>query len=274
MKPFLKISKLRNRTSRLRAQVFLSTLLLIGMSLASVTIDQPVSLARARSSLRVRFTPPPLPGRGTPGQRGQGASRGPCRPNEQPLTALVPTWETAIKRQRSEDIRVTNVWGLTTQAQPTVWFYVPKAINTSAEFVLQNEAGETLYRTRLVPPQQAGIVRVQLPSTAPPLEINKLYRWFFKVKSACNPNQFPQLNYVEGWVQRINPTVALSDRLKRATPEERLALFAENGIWFDAVTTLAELRISNPTDTSLAADWQTLLKAANLEALSTQAIVP
>jgi hypothetical protein len=147
-------------------------------------------------------------------------------------------------------------------------------MNTSAEFVLQNDAGKTLYRGHVAPPQQAGIVRVQLPSTAPSLEVDKLYRWFFKVKSACNPNQSPQLTYVEGWIQRVNPTVAVVDRLKQATPEERTALYAQNGIWFDAVTTLAELRLARPTDTTLTADWLTLLKSANLEALSTQPLLP
>lgn len=269
----LKTIKVRSRLSLLLLSAFL-----IGMNVAGPVMAQLVAqqtqAARSRSHRPVRFKAPRAPERGAPGQRGQGASRGPCQPNEQPLTALVPTWETLIQRSPREQIRVSNVLGLTTQAQPTLWFYVPKAINVSAELVLQDAANKTLYRTRLAPPQQAGIVGVQLPSTAPALEPQKHYRWFFKVKSTCNPKQVPQLTYVEGWIQRITLDAGPRDRIQQSSPAERAALYAENGVWFDAVNAIAELRRANPTDTTLIEDWQTLLKSANLEALAGQAIAP
>ncbi|NJL09662.1 MAG: DUF928 domain-containing protein [Calothrix sp. SM1_7_51] len=47
-----------------------------------------------------------------------------------------------------------------------------------------------------------------------------------------------------------------------------MSLYAANGIWFDSITLLAQLRQKNPNDSSLAADWQSLLQSIKLENLA------
>jgi hypothetical protein len=266
MKRFLKTSEIRFPILKLNSLLSVFVGVMIGFTSEAIHLQ---ASARSRN-VPVRFSPPLPPERGAPGRRSQAASRS-CNPNEKALTALVPTWETTVKPPQQETIRVIHVLGLTTQAQPTLWFFVPKAMISSVEFSLQNEAGKDLYRTRLTPPDRAGIVPVQLPATAT-LETNQKYRWFFKMKFQCNPTRPVQSAHTEGWIQRVD-SAGLVDRLKQATPEERAALYAEKGYWFDTVTALAELRLANPNDAEVAANWTNLLKGVDLEALSKQPIV-
>ncbi|AFY34519.1 DUF928 domain-containing protein [Calothrix sp. PCC 7507] len=226
----------------------------------------------------VKFVPPPPPpDRGAAGDRGSAASRG-CATNSQSLTALVPAYEQTVNQEKRPAISVTKVWGLTTAEHSTFWFFVPHNISAIAttEFVLKDESnkpGKTIYRTLVTPPQTPGIVSIHLPSSTEPLEIGKMYHWFFKVRVKCDPQQPAQLEYVEGWVQRVSPNPSLAERLKQATPQQQVGLYAENGIWYDALTTLAELRRAKPQDATLKADWTSLLNSAGLEKLTTQPLI-
>ncbi|MBF2009690.1 MAG: DUF928 domain-containing protein [Chlorogloeopsis fritschii C42_A2020_084] len=229
-------------------------------------------------SASLKFTPPPPPpDRGAAGDRGGAASRG-CGIGNQSLMALVPKYEQTLSREKTEEISITKVWGLTTAEYPTFWFFVPYQNSSIAamEFVLKDEStqpSQTVYRTPLIIPEIPGIVSVRLPATTAPLQIGKMYHWFFKVRVKCNPQQPTKLEYVEGWVQPTNLNSAAIARLKQVTPQERIALYVENGIWYDALTALAELRIGNPKNTVLAADWTSLLKSVGLEHLAAQPLI-
>jgi Domain of Unknown Function (DUF928) len=216
----------------------------------SFAVAQPIALA-------LKFTPPPIPpDRSAPGNRGEGASRG-CTTGEHPLTALVPSY-------RQTD-GLTQVWGMTSQAQPSFWFYLPyePATIQTLEFVVQDDQDETLYRNEIPDPSRSGMMQVKLPAGVP-LAVGKAYHWFFKVTAVCGANQPETLTYVEGWVQRQALTAAVSDRLQQATPQQQEAIYAENGLWYDALNALAERRFANPTDAALARDWKELLGAIGL----------
>jgi hypothetical protein len=216
----------------------------------------------------VSYRPPPPPNRGAPGSRGEGASRG-CTAGSQPLMALVPEQTLSAT---SGAAPVTQVWGLTSTAHPRFWFSVPyDAVKVSAiEFVLQNDQDQTIYRTPVPVPSTPGIVSVQLPSTVDGLEPNQPYHWFFKVRVLCKLDQPTTLDYVEGWIQRTPLDPELGARLAQAAPQQQAALYAENGIWYDALTTLAELKLAQPEDQAIAQDWTELLKSVGLENLATQ----
>jgi Domain of Unknown Function (DUF928) len=219
----------------------------------------------------ISYTPPPPPDRGAPGNRGEGASRGCAAASaagSQPLMALVP-------EQTLSATSTTQVWGLTSAEHPRFWFSVPydPATVSAIEFVLQNAQDQTVYRTPVPVPSAPGIIAVQLPTTGAGLDINQPYHWFLKVRTACEPNQAATLEYVEGWVQRTPLNPGLSDRLAQATPQQQAALYAENGIWYDALNTLAELKLARPDDQAIAQDWTALLKAVGLEKLATQPLV-
>jgi Domain of Unknown Function (DUF928) len=203
---------------------------------------------------------PDFSGRGRPGPRKGGGSRGGCplanpkvSENQKPtLTALIP---------------VSN-WGQTLAERPTFWFYIPYSSQeaVSGEFVLREKEGNNdtdlvrepeIYRISFMLPRTPGLVSFSIPPTKPSLEINKWYRWDFKLN--CAPPS-PASDLVRGWVQRIELTPELEKQLNAARGRE-YDVYANQLIWYDALARLAELRLNNPSDSTLSNSWKNLLAA-------------
>ena len=187
----------------------------------------------------------------------------------------MPVYFNTVSQNQGEPISITQVWGLTSNQDPTFLFFVPynRSSIKAMEFVLQNERNKTIYHQPATIPETPGIVKFHLISKNASLELGKNYHWFFKVHVACEPQKSTEVNNVDGWVQRTNLNSALDASIKEATPQPKVALYAENGIWYDALTTLAELRFTHPKDPTLAAEWTSLLKSVGLENLTAQPLV-
>jgi Domain of Unknown Function (DUF928) len=204
------------------------------------------------------FNPPTPPKDPAPGGRIKGgAKRGLCATVKLDLTALVPYTQ--------EPPSITNVWGLTTEAHPTFWFYVPysQKVNYPVKFVLQDEKENKVYEKAIALPKQPGVIGVALPTNESELTVNQRYRWFFTV-NCDNGKQSPPV-YVEGVVKRVNLSPDIVQKLKTATPAQQFAIYAENGIWHEALTTLAQMRQKNPEDAKLRSQWQDLLTSIRLD---------
>lgn len=208
--------------------------------------------------------PPPPDNVWAPGQRSaEGSSRGRCETvknlnvtnGTKSLTALVPVY-------KSKDAEV--VWGRTTAAHPTFWFYSPYFSAIPGEFVLQNEADKTIYKSSISLPGEPGVVSVSLPSSTPSLKVGNRYHWYFNVY--CESQQPPA--FVHGWIQRENLSSALKSKLEAMTPKQRVAFFAAQGLWYNALASSAELHHVNPNDTT----WATLLSAIGLNAITSEQI--
>ncbi|MFB2921003.1 MULTISPECIES: DUF928 domain-containing protein [Aerosakkonema] len=201
---------------------------------------------------------PDFSGDGRPGRRTGGGSRNPCLIKDPPLTALIP---------------ISNS-GKTVSERPTFWFHVPYSVKEapSGEFVLQEEGGKDVYRTSFTLPGTPGFVSLSIPSTKAPLEINKWYRWYFKLY--CEAQKTSSPIFVEGWVQRVELTPDLEKQLKAAAPKE-YTVYTSNSLWYDAVASLAKLRSASPSNSTLNDDWVNLLKLreVGLEKISQAPIV-
>lgn len=203
--------------------------------------------------------PPPPNDINAPSNRTAGGKRG-CEtmdkqltPKRKLLTALVPVYGPPNSEL---------VLGATTASHPTFWFYVPYTAPLPGEFALQNEAGQIIYQTSVSVSATPGVVSVSLPSTASPLEVGKRYHWYFNIY--CQPQQPPV--FVDGWIRRVELNPVLTSQLEKATPKERIALFASKGIWYEALTGAAELSRTDPSRT----DWAALLQAAGLGNLASE----
>lgn len=224
-----------------------------------------------------KFSPPPPPDRGATGSRSGAASRG-CNTGNQTVTALVPTYQQNPPKDQSAVIPITQVWGLTTSENPEFFFFVPYNVSSikNIEFVLQeatNNKNKTLYRTHLTIPKSPGIISVNLPPSVASLQEEKMYQWFFKVRVQCDQKQPLVLYYAQGWIQKLNQNATLTAQLKQAELEQKVTLYATNGVWYDAVTSLVKLRLSNPQNQSLLAQWQTLLNSVGLEKIAHQPLI-
>lgn len=252
---------------------------LIPLVLASLTSDPlPVraQLAKSVSSpsdrTRVHFTQrPKFTDNGAPtGRRRGGTSRDGCPALNIPLTALVPGEDNS-----SSPNSISKSFLASTVAKyPTLWFYVPQlpTIARSAEFVLQNEAGDDVYRRPLTLPPKTGVISISLPQNSQySLETDKKYHWYFKIY--CRGSQkTSEYFFVDGWVQRVAVTRELESQLKTAKPADYLAYAAHN-IWYDALTNLADLRRTNSRNAMLDQDWTDLLKAVGLQDLAKEPFV-
>lgn len=241
----------------------LAGILLVG----STSINFAAASAQAKPDPSVSLQAKQAGGR-VPGRRYGGARRGDCPATSTELTALVP--ETQVVTQTLPE---TYVGGSTTAAHPTFWFYLPYSLTTdlTAEFILQDDAGRDIYRITSAdfsaPKQTPGIISIALPSTVAPLAVGKVYQWYFKLN--CG-SEAPM--YVQGGIERVALKPELANQLANAAPQEQANLYTANDIWYDAVTILAQLHQSNPTDTTIESAWINLLRSTGLEDIAASPI--
>lgn len=209
------------------------------------------------AAIAIEFKPPK---RSLPGRREGGGTRGPaCVQGSPNLTVLLPQ---------------TNL-GLTTVAYPQFFWFTPKTLAKSIQFTLyqgtdQDPTQEIVYETTLNTPAQPGVMGLTLPKDAnvPPLSVGRDYFW--TVSLLCQPDDPTKNIEAEGWIQRVPVESALAEDLKVVKPGDRPQLYAQNGIWFETLATLAELRCANTQNSALTKSWSQLLSSAKLDRLAEQ----
>ena len=158
----------------------------------------------------------------------------------------------------------TNIYrGQTLSATPTFFLYAPVGIDKTIKFYLVDEVeGETIYEAFLTPPSSGGIVSVTLPQEGgKTLKEGRIYSWYFEVQVNSTESNLNPL--VSGFIQRIAPSPELSSRLRAATTEDdRAAIYAANGLWYDLIATAATLRSTNPMN------WELMLNSVGLGAIA------
>lgn len=229
----------------------LALVLLLSSSLA--TWAQNTGLTSQQ--VAVNWTPP---NRGAPTQTEGAGTRdggtcfeGETMPNP-PLTALMPI----------------NSLALTVAERPTFFVYIPPTSAPTAEFVLKDENEEDVYKTTLTLPGKSGIMMVSLPNTVKPLETGKTYRWYFDL--VCNSGKRIFLDRL--MVERIIPSAALQSALLKTPGRDRPAVYAQNGLWYDTLSTLAQMYRSSPND-AVSASWKQLLESAGLKEIADKPLV-
>lgn len=198
--------------------------------------------------------------RGLPGRREGGGTRtrGGCLAQQPSLTALMPD----------------SNFGRTIAAYPSFSWYVPQNQATAAEFVLLDPANAEVYKTIVPVAQQSGIVSVSVPTdgSISALEVGKSYRWYFSL--ICDPLDRSADAFTTGWVERVEPSATLTQELATAPTQEQPIIYAEAGIWYEAISTLVKLRHQEPQNVALLNQWQNLLQSVGLEEVADEPLLP
>lgn len=202
------------------------------------------------------------PNRGLPGRREGGGTRGGCIEAQPSLTALIPSQN----------------FGTTVQPYPTFFWYIPQTTATTAEFVLM-DGNQTLYETTIALPKTPGILPISLPGdgSVAPLTVGKDYQWYFSI--VCNADDRSGDLLTRGWVQRQAVTPDLAAKLSQASAADRATVYAQAGIWYDAVATLANLQqppltpVALPQRQILSDRWSKLLESVGLGNFADQPFV-
>jgi Domain of Unknown Function (DUF928) len=218
--------------------------IVVSSAMSIVFTQQNNSIAQTKTA-RIRPKPPAPPSTGYPGNRTAAISRGDnCDSSAEELIGLAPEFT-----QANED----SVWGQTTSARPTLWFFMPYTDRTTKlEFSLQDDREENIYVSSIPAPQRPGIISVQIPASQKPLQVNQKYRWKLTAKIYCDKGVTEK--YAMGWVSRVNSPNA-------------------DGIWYDNVTILAQQLLLDPNNVQLKQDWSDLLNSANLEKIAKQPLL-
>ena len=189
---------------------------------------------------------------------GPGVVRGKCGELPQvSFTALVPE----------------NKRGRTVSDYPTFFFYLPQPNAQLAEFILEDENGNLIYGQALTIKNLSGVIGVSIPANTnvPPLEVGKKYTWVFSL--VCNPEDRSADKVESGVVRRVELSADILGGLENADARQKTVIYAENGIWHDALGTLAAARRANPNDPVLKTDWETLLDSVTLREIAKEPIV-
>ncbi|MGB7441470.1 MAG: DUF928 domain-containing protein [Coleofasciculaceae cyanobacterium] len=210
------------------------------------------------SKVNVTFKPP---GKSKPDYTVGGASRdsGRCpedvRDFSPTLTGLMPD----------------NQQGLSVAERPTFFVYVPATDAKKAFFSIKDKNEDYYYQTSVSLPSTPGIISFQLPVDAPVLEIGKDYDWSFVM--ICGQALRPGDPEVRGIVKRIEQTPALKAKRENLSPLEIAATYGNEGVWFDTLATIAQLRRSQPSNQALVSTWEEILKSVGLEEIATEPLL-
>jgi hypothetical protein len=161
------------------------------------------------------------------------------------------------------------VWSLTTSAHPTLWFYLPGELPSGAtvEFIVQDQADNYIYKTEVQASLlQEGLAKFSIPENGDALALDIPYQWTLAVY--CNPLQPSESVFVNGTIRRVALDARVESQIAQAEPLERVRLYAENGIWHDALDQLAIRYQAEPNNAELSSLWSSLLQQAALDELS------
>ena len=151
---------------------------------------------------------------------------------------------------------------------------MPKTAAQLADFYLVDEEENLIYETTLKINNAPGVMSVSIPANknVSPLEAGKNYRWYIKLICPLEDRSIGAV--ATGIVRRVELSADILRQLDAADPRQKTVIYAENGIWQDALGTLAAARRANPNDTDLVADWESLLDSVKLGEIAAEPILP
>ncbi|MGK7893284.1 MAG: DUF928 domain-containing protein [Xenococcus sp. (in: cyanobacteria)] len=121
----------------------------------------------------------------------------------------------------------------------------------------------SIYETELNLDDQSGIVAFPLPAESKPLQEEQEYQW--RIQINCTEQTTMFLKYSIKRQSTNNPE--LTRKLETTTVDRHPVVFAESGIWFDALKIVALQLEQAPGDPILEKDWNNILKLIGFEDL-------
>jgi len=195
---------------------------------ASITAQQPPPTPSVPP--RTEPTKPPAPTtpvykpplRGAPGGRVGGGTRGTPR-DVFVLSALAPDHS-----------------GLTTQEQPLLYWFISGPTSFPVELTITDpRVPKPLVETRLPSPVSAGVHTIRLADHGVRLTPGVQYRWFVAVV----PDQGRRSRDIlaGGTIERVDGPQDLRTLVAQASRERLPFIYAEAGIWYDALAAVSDL---------------------------------
>jgi len=198
----------------------------------------------AKKPSGVKFRPPAT---GAPSVRVTGGSRG--------------TGDAAI----SLDVLAPDEIGVTTQEQPSLFWFQSKPADAKFELtLLQDNKVKPLVQVLVERSTKAGIQRLQLSDHGAKLAPGVEYQWV--VALVTDPDNRSNDLVASGVIKRVEPGADLKEKISKATPASLAGVYAEAGIWYDALAVLSDQIEAQPANKSLREARSDLLGQVGLKA--------
>jgi hypothetical protein len=160
-------------------------------------------------------------------------------------------------------VLVPDHTGLTVHAQPTLYWYVSQPINRPISVKITSDSMATpLLDTTILPPIPAGILALPLAQYATQLVTGVHYQWGLEL--ATDPTQPSSSLWSSGAIEREAPSPEFLAKLDLAAPSDQPALYAKEGLWYDALDSLSAFIQVAPDDLALRQHRASLLEQVGL----------
>jgi hypothetical protein len=165
-----------------------------------------------------------------------------------------------------KDVNSLNYFPLTVSERPTFFFYVPK-ITGMGKFTLYEDLStepKKIYSTAFPVDVAGGIISITLPTSVPALQSDRTYQWKLILSNGSNDLE------ATGIFRRVQLDRKVIDEIAKSETIERAAIYAKNGIWFESIKTLLELKETNKEALN---EWLELLKSVDLVKIAENRLV-
>jgi hypothetical protein len=144
-----------------------------------------------------------------------------------------------------------------------LYWYLSKPTSYPVEFTISDDRGrQPLLERRLSGPVQPGVQRVRLADYGVRLAVGVPYRW--SIALVVDPGNRSRDIIAGGTIERIAPPEALRADLAQASQAQAFHIYAEAGLWYDALSTISDLIDAAPNNLLLRRQRASLLEQVNL----------
>ena len=157
--------------------------------------------------------------------------------------------------------------GYTTQEKPTIYWFVSQAVKSPVELTLISteslqDAAKPAFEITLQPPIDKGVHALRLADHGIALKPGVEYQWFVAV--VRNPAQRSNDTIAGGTIKRVADSDAVQSRLKQTSQAQWPAVYAEAGIWYDAIDQLSKQISADGSNRQLREQRAALLEQVGL----------
>jgi hypothetical protein len=151
--------------------------------------------------------------------------------------------------------------GQTISPQPSLFWYVDGALPEGVPLMFtlfDDTTVEPLVETRLSRPERPGIQRIDLARHGVQLEQGTEYEW--TVALVIDPERRSSDIVAAGWIDRVEPPPGLA----AGEGASGAWIYAEHGLWYDALAAVSDAIRAKPADAGLRASREALLRQVGL----------
>jgi len=161
------------------------------------------------------------------------------------------------------DVLAPDQVGLTTQEQPSLFWFQSKPANAKFELtLLQENKAKPIVQVNLDQAAKAGIQRLKLSDQGAKLAVGVEYQWVVALVNDAD-NRSKDL-VASGVIKRVEPSADLKQKITSSAPQSLPGVYAQAGIWYDALACLSDQIDAHPESKELRQSRADLLRQVGL----------